>query len=54
MAEEQNEDEERPCLHCLMVEMIDDFFAEYPVSTDEPDAIDTEEVITAVAKRWRS
>jgi hypothetical protein len=30
--------------------MIDDFFAEYPVSTDEPDAIDTEEVITAVAK----
>jgi hypothetical protein len=50
MAEERNEDEERPCLHCLIVEMIDDFFAEYPVSTDEPDAIDTEEVITAVAK----
>jgi hypothetical protein len=50
MAEEQNEDEERPCLHCLMVEMIDDFFAEYPVSTDEPDTLDTEEVITAVAK----
>ena len=50
MAEEQNEDEERPCLHCLIVEMIDDFFAEYPVSTDEPEAIDTEEVITAVAK----
>jgi hypothetical protein len=50
MAEERNEDEERPCLHCMMVEMIDDFFAEYPVSTDEPDAIDTDEVITAVAK----
>ena len=50
MAEEQNEDEERPCLHCLMVEMIDDFFAEYPVSTEEADAIDTEEVVTAVAK----
>ncbi len=47
---EQNEEEERPCLHCLIVEVIDDFFAEYPVSTDEPDAIDTEEVIVAVAK----
>ncbi len=47
---DQNEDEERPCLHCLIVEVIDNFFAEYPVSTDEPDAIDTDEVITALAK----
>ena len=23
-------DQERPCLHCMMVELIDDFFAEYP------------------------
>ena len=34
----------------MMVEMIDDFFAEYPVASGEPDAIDTDEVITAVAK----
>ena len=27
---DQREDQERPCLHCLMVELIDDFFAEYP------------------------
>jgi len=50
MSDDQNEDEERPCLHCLIVEAIDNFFAEYPVSTDEPDTIDTQEVITAVAK----
>jgi hypothetical protein len=49
MAEVQN-DEERPCLHCMMVELIDDFFAEYPATRGEPDAIDTDEVVTAVAK----
>jgi hypothetical protein len=50
MSDDQNEQEERPCLHCLMVEVIDSFFAEYPVSADEPDTVDTQEVITAVAK----
>ena len=33
-----------------MVELIDDFFAEYPVATGEPNTVDTDEVITAVAK----
>ena len=50
MSEDQEVGEERPCLHCLMVELIDDFFAEYPVATGEPNTIDTDEVITAVAK----
>ncbi len=50
MSDDLNEDEERPCLHCLIVEVIDNFFAEYPVSTDEPDTVDTDEVITAIAK----
>ncbi len=50
MSEDQEANEERPCLHCLIVELIDDFFAEYPVSSNEPDIIDTDEVITAVAK----
>jgi hypothetical protein len=50
MADDQSEDEERPCLHCLIVEVIDNFFADYPVSTDEPDAVDTDEIVTAVAK----
>jgi hypothetical protein len=50
MADEQKDDEERPCLHCLIVELVDNYFAEYPVSEDDPDMIDTDEVITALAK----
>ncbi len=50
MSEDREVDEERPCLHCLIVELIDDFFAEYPVATGEPNTIDTDEVIVAVAK----
>ena len=34
----------------MMIDLIDDFFAEYPAATDEPDAIDTDEVVTAIAK----
>jgi hypothetical protein len=34
----------------MMVELIDDFFAEYPATTGEPDVIDTDEVVTAIAK----
>jgi hypothetical protein len=33
-----------------MVELLDDFFAEYPATSGEPDAIDTDEVVTAIAK----
>jgi hypothetical protein len=50
MSDNQDENEERPCLHCLIVELIDDFFAEYPATTGEPNTIDSDEVITAVAK----
>ena len=50
LADEQSDDEERPCLHCLIVEVVDSFFAEYPVSAEAPDIIDTDEVITALAK----
>src|ERR1700692_472608 len=50
MADEQGDDEKRPCLHCLIVEGVDGFFAEDPVSADAPDVIDTDEVITALAK----
>ena len=46
----ERDDHERPCLHCMMVELIDDFFAEYPSATGEPDTIDTDEVVTAIAK----
>jgi hypothetical protein len=31
MSDKQN-DQERPCLHYMMVELIDDYFAEYPAT----------------------
>jgi len=34
----------------MMVELIDDFYAEYPVANAEPDTVDTDEVVIAVAK----
>ena len=52
MSEEQL-DRERPCLHCMMVELIDDFFAEYPATSGGSDKVDTDEadeVLDAIAK----
>jgi hypothetical protein len=40
----------RITLAMLMVELIEDFFAENPATSGEPDAIDTDEVIAALAK----
>ena len=40
---DQREDQERPRLHCLIVELIDDFFAEYPPAPGGSDKVDTEE-----------
>jgi hypothetical protein len=50
MSENQDEGEERPCLHCFIAEVIDEFFAEYPATADEPDTGDTAELIVAVGK----
>jgi len=49
---EAQDTEERPCLHCMIVELIEDFFAEYPAASGEPDAIDTDEVIIALANNY--
>jgi len=48
MSSEPTEPDERPCLHCLFVDVIDEFFEEYPAGEDN--AVDTEEVIDAIAK----
>ena len=50
MSDDQEANEERPCLRCQIVELIDNFFAENPVAAGEPETIDTDEVVTAVAK----
>jgi hypothetical protein len=45
-------DEERPCLHCMIIELIDDFFAENPATagSDRVDTAEADEVIDAIAK----
>ena len=49
---EERDDQERPCLHCMMVELIGDFFAEYPAiaASDKVDTGEADEVIDAIAK----
>src|SRR4249920_3544129 len=49
---EERDDQERPCLHCMMVELIDDFLAEYPATagSDKVDTSEADEVIDAIAK----
>jgi hypothetical protein len=45
-------EEERPCLHCMIVELIDDFFADNPATagSDKVDTTEADEVINAIAK----
>jgi hypothetical protein len=47
---EERDDQGRPCLHCMMIEVIDDYFAEYSATTGEPDTIDTDEVVYAPSR----
>ena len=42
--------DERPCLHCLIADLIDDFYGEYGSPEGEADAIDVGEITTALAK----
>jgi hypothetical protein len=50
MSDESDSNEERPCLHCLIGDVIDDFYAEYGSLSGEKDAVDVDEIITALAK----
>ena len=52
MIDMSEQDQERPCLHCMMVELIGDFFAENPAtaSSDKVDTGEADEVVDAIAK----
>ena len=50
MSDATESDDERPCLHCLIGDVIDDFYAEYGSLSGEKDTIDVDETITALAK----
>jgi hypothetical protein len=44
------ESDERPCLHCLIGDLIDEFYAEYGSLSGEKDTLDVDEIVTALAK----
>jgi hypothetical protein len=46
---EPNEDE-RPCLHCMIADLIDEYYAEYGSPGGEKNMLDIEEIVSAVAK----
>ena len=49
MSDNPEPNDERPCLHCLISDLIDAFYAEYGSLSGE-DTIDADEIITALAK----
>src|SRR5256885_9352807 len=50
MSDDQESNEERPCLHCLIADTIDEFYAEYGSLSGEKDTIDMGEIISALGK----
>lgn len=50
MSENPESNDERPCLHCLIADTIDDFYAEYGSLSGEKDAMDMDEIISALGK----
>ena len=50
MSDNTESNDERPCLHCLIADVIDDFYAEYGSLSGEKDTVDVDEIITALAK----
>ena len=50
MSDNPGSNDERPCLHCLIADVIDDFYAEYGSQSGEKDTIDMDEIISALGK----
>ncbi len=50
MSDNPESNDERPCLHCLIADAIDDFYAEHGSASGEKDAMDMDEIISALGK----
>jgi hypothetical protein len=50
MSQTSEPNNERPCLHCLIGDLIDDFYGEFGSLTEKSDTIDTSELLSALAK----
>lgn len=50
MPENLEAEDERPCLHCLIGDLIDEYYGEYGSASGEADVIDVDEIMTSLAK----
>jgi hypothetical protein len=50
MSDNPESNDERPCLHCLIADVIDEFYAEYGSLSGEKDIADMDEIISALGK----
>jgi hypothetical protein len=50
MSDNSESNDERPCLHCLIADVIDEFYAEYGSLSGEKDTADMDEIISALGK----
>src|SRR5258708_39566166 len=50
MSENQEVEEERPCLRCLIGDLIDEYYGEFGSPSGESDVIEVGEIMTSVAK----
>ena len=50
MSDNEGSDDERPCLHCLIADTINNFYTEYGSLSGEKDTIDMDEIISALGK----
>jgi hypothetical protein len=50
MSDNPEVEDERPCLHCLIGDLIDEYYGEYGSPGGEADVIDVSEIMTSLAK----
>jgi hypothetical protein len=50
MADDPESNDERPCLHCLIADLIDEFYAEYGAPNGESNTLDIDEIVSAIGK----
>jgi hypothetical protein len=50
VSENPEANDERPCLHCLIADLINEFYTEYGSLSGEMDSIDVDEIVMVIAK----
>jgi hypothetical protein len=50
MSDSSEANAERPCLHCLIGDLIDEFYEEFGSPNGEPNTSDASEILSALAK----